>query len=433
MNQIQEAGMPEQRVARDAKSRLTRYQRLALLSAFLGWMFDSMDLNLFTLVLFPSVSELLGTTHPAVVAQTGSLIISIKLLTWGIGGVLFGVAADRLGRSRVMALTILIYAGFTAASAFARTWQELAIAQAIAGFGIGGEWAAGAALVAESWPEKQRARAVQIMQMAFSFGFFAAALDNLLVGPFGWRWVLGVGALPAILTVVIRRFVPEPERWVAANREARASGMTATSTFAAIFKPGLRRKTIVGVVIASAAMIGSWGGLTLLPSWIHQLTAEASAGAAGRWVSYAFMLMMVGATLGYLTLMWMLNALGRRLSYFIFWSGALAVSLVLFLCVHDLRSVVWFMPVYGYFVIGGFGTFAAYLPELFPTRVRATGQGFCWNMARAVTSLGPLAAGVLVGTLGSFPFASAVVSLLFVPGIVAIWFGPETKGMPLAD
>lgn len=412
--------------------RLSRYQWLTLISAFLGWMFDSMDLNLFTLVLVPSVSDLLHSTNAAEVSKIGSLIIAGKLLTWGIGGVLFGVAADRLGRSRVMAWTIFIYAAFTLLSAFARSWPELAFAQAMAGFGIGGEWAAGAALVAETWPERHRARAMQIMQMAFAFGFLAAALDNLLLGGFGWRWVLGMGAAPALVTILIRRFVPEPQRWVKVRESVDAE--PALQTFLGIFEPSLRRKTIVGVVVASAAMLGCWGGLTFLPSWIHELAVAAADGRnTGSTVSYAFILMMIGATLGYLTLIWMLDALGRRMSYFIFSVGSFVVSMVLFLTVHRLDYVLWFMPLYGYFVIGAFGTFAAYLPELFPTRVRATGQGFCWNMARALTSIGPLAGSVVVAKFGSFPAASAAISLLFIVGMVAIWVGPETKGIPLND
>jgi MFS family permease len=430
VTKVSDAGMSTSK-AGTSGFKLSRYQWLTLISAFLGWMFDSMDLNLFTLVLVPSVGGLLHTSDPVAISKFGSLIMSGKLLTWGFGGVLFGVAADRFGRSRVMAWTIFIYAAFTLLSAFAQTWSQLAIAQAFAGFGIGGEWAAGAALVAETWPEKSRARAMQIMQMAFAFGFLAAALDNLLIGPFGWRWVLGMGAVPALATILIRRFVPEPERWIKV-RDA-VDSESALSTFARIFKPDLRRRTIVGVVIASAAMLGSWGGLTFIPSWIHQLAGAAAGKTVGATVSYAFILMMIGATLGYLSLIWMLEAFGRRVSYFIFSVGSFIVSMFLFLAINRLDYLLWFMPVYGYFVIGAFGTFAAYLPELFPTRIRATGQGFCWNMARALTSLGPLAGTVMVAKFGSFPMASAAVSMLFIVGMVVIWFGPETKGIPLGD
>jgi MFS family permease len=410
---------------------LTRTHWVVLASGFLGWLFDSMDLNLFTLVLFPSVAELLGTTNGPAVAQTGALIMAIKLLCWGIGGVVFGVVADRVGRSRTMVITIVIYAGFTGLSAFAQTWWQLAILQALAGFGIGGEWSAGAALIAETWPEKHRARAMQLMQMAFAFGFFVAALDNLLIGPIGgWRWVLALGAVPAVITLGIRQFVPEPERWVRVRAAERIENHTATDTFTAIFKPGLLRLTIVGVLVSSGMMLGCWGGLTLIPSWIVQLSPK---GTGVQMVSYAFMLMMVGAALGYLTLIWTTEAFGRRGSYFAFAVASLISSLYLFLMVHDLEGVMWMMPVYGYFVIGGFGTFAAYLPELFPTRVRATGQGFCWNFARSITAIGPLTGGLLVGALGSLPLAASVTCVFFLVGLVAIWFGPETRGMALRD
>jgi MFS family permease len=418
-----------------APSGITRYQWLALWSGFLGWLFDSMDLNLFTLVLFPSVTDLLHSSHPGEVARTGGYIMAIKLFCWGIGGILFGVVADRVGRARTMVITILIYAAFTGLSGLAQSWEQLGLLQAVAGFGIGGEWAAGAALIAETWREEHRARAMQVMQMAFAFGFFIAALDNVLLGPISWRWVLAAGALPGVVALTIRMAVPEPERWVRMHEESTraARRRNARATFAAVFAPDLRRRTIVGALVASAMMIGCWGGLTLLPSWIQQLV-HASGGRNGvQTVSYAFMLMMVGAVIGYLTLIWLTDAIGRRMSYFVFCAGSLVSSLYLFMVIHDLDSLLWFMPVYGYFTIGGFGTFAAYLPELFPTRVRATGQGFCWNAARSLTAIGPVAAGVLIGAFGSFPAAAASTTVAFLVGLVAIWFGPETQGVPLRD
>jgi MFS family permease len=416
------------------QEQLTRHHWLVLCSAFAGWMFDSMDLNLFTLVLFPSVAELTGLTKVPEIAQIGGYIMAIKLFCWGLGGILFGVVADRWGRARTMILTIMIYAVFTGLSGLAQSWIQLAILQAFAGFGIGGEWAAGAALIAETWPEKQRSRAMQVMQMAFAFGFFAAALDNLVLGPISWRWVLVAGAVPAVLSLLIRRFIPEPERWVAVKANSTGSPLAnAAATFSAIFKPDLRRRTIVGALVASSVMIGCWGGLTLLPSWIQQMV-RASGGTNGVQVtSYAFMIMMVGAALGYATLIWTTEALGRRWSYFIFNIASLASSLYLFWYIKDINSLLWFMLVYGYFVIGGFGTFAVYLPELFPTRVRATGQGFCWNAARSVTAIGPLIAGWLVAEFGSFPAAAGAVAFAYVIGAVTIWLGPETKGVPLAD
>lgn len=422
-------------MASDNTAVATRTKWLALLSGFLGWSFDSMDLNLFTLVLFPSVGELIGSTDPGRIASMGAYIIAIKLLFWGMGGIVFGVVADHIGRTRTMVITIVIYSVFTGLSGFAQSWGQLAFFQAVAGLGIGGEWAAGAALVAEIWPEKHRAKAMQVMQMGFAAGFFLAAIDNVLLGPLSWRYVLMAGALPALVALFIRMFVPESERWKQVRERNRASRPTMFQTFAAVFAPDVRRRTIVGVLISASMMIGSWGGLTMMPSWIQGMVrASGGAPVAGvHAISNAFMLMMAGAILGYLLLVFLSDAIGRRWCYFLFGIGALWSSLWLFLTVDSLSGLMAFMPVYGFFVIGGFGTFAAYLPELFRTQVRATGPGFCWNFARILTAIGPLIAGSLVGILGSPQMAAASTVGFYLVGIVAIWFGPETRGVSLQD
>ncbi len=186
-------------VAESDQTKISRTAWLALASGFLGWMFNSMDINIFTMVLFPSMRELVGSTNPAVIAQAGGLIVGLKLAAWGIGGIMFGVVADRIGRSRTLVITILIYCAFTGLSGLAQSWWQLAILQTIAGIGIGGEWATAGALITETWPERYRARAMQVMQMAWAFGFFSAAVVNLFLGPIGWRWVLAAGAAPAIV------------------------------------------------------------------------------------------------------------------------------------------------------------------------------------------------------------------------------------------
>src|SRR5215471_14090632 len=196
----------------------------ALVSACAAWMFDAMDLQIFTLILFPSVSDLVESVNPGVVAYTGGIIVGWKLVALGLGGIAFGIAADRIGRARTMILTVLIYSVFTGLSGLAQSWWQLLILQACAGIGIGGEWAAGAALVAETWPERTRARALVIMQMSFAIGFFLAALLNLVIGPIGWRYVFAAGAAPALMTLLVQMTVPEPQRWLAARREARSIG-----------------------------------------------------------------------------------------------------------------------------------------------------------------------------------------------------------------
>lgn len=423
-----------------AKMRLATvpwYLWIVLLSAFLGWLFDAMDLNLLTLVLSPSVSSLTHTTDQAVLGRIGGTVAGIKLFAWGLGGVIFGVVTDRIGRARTMWITIIIYAVFTGLSAISTNWIEFMIFQALAGVGIGGEWSAGAALVTETWPESLRAKAMQIMQMAFSFGFFVAAVINLILGPISWRLVFAAGILPVFATLLVRKYVREPERWVNARKllEASDKGMARSSTASLkkIFGKDLRRVTIVGAVVSLAMMIGCWGGLTWIPSWIGQLLGPGQKIHASSYISYAMMLMNAGAVLGYLTLIWLTSAVGRRWAYFIFCAGGLLVSLYLFTQVNSVGGVLAVMPIYGYFCIGGFGTFAAYLPELFPTVVRATGQGFCWNIARLLTGFGPFIGGILIGTFGSITAAAAMISLLFIVGLVAIWFGPETQGRQIQD
>src|SRR5215470_10715523 len=406
----------------------------ALVSACAAWMFDAMDLQIFTLVLFPSVSDLVGSANPGVVAYTGGLIAGWKLVALGLGGIAFGIAADRIGRAKTMIVTVLIYSVFTGLSGLAQSWWQLMILQALAGIGIGGEWAAGAALVAETWPERTRVRALVIMQMCFAAGFFLAAAINLVVGPIGWRYVFAAGAAPALITLFVRFFVREPQRWIAVRDQRLIAGSAdATFTgFLGLFAPGIRRRTMVGLLAAASMMIGAFGSATLLPVWIRGLAAD-DAKVALTATSQCFMLMNVGGVAGYLAVMWLSDAIGRRWSYFLMALGCTAAGLFMFTQITTAADLLWFAPVYGLFVLGGFGTFAVYLPELFPTRNRATGQGFCWNAARIVTAAGPVATGAVVNVLGSAPAAGAAMTAIYLVGLIAIWFGPETRGVPLQD
>jgi len=409
----------------------------AVVSACAAWTFDAMDLQIFTLVLFPSVSELVGSENPGVVAYTGGVIVAWKLAALGLGGVAFGIVADRIGRAKTMMATVLIYSVFTGLSGFAQSLWQLAILQALAGIGIGGEWAAGAALIAESWPERTRARVLVVMQMCFAGGFFLAAIINLVIGPIGWRYVFIAGAAPALITLFVRVFVREPSRWLAVRDQrlsAACSGVadSALATFLSLFSPGTRRRTMVGLLTAASMMVGAFTGATLLPVWVRSLV-DADPRLAVTATSQFFMLVNVGGVAGYLALIWLNDAVGRRWSYFLMGIGCAAVNLFMFTQITTTTGLFQLAPIYGFFVLGGFGTFAVYLPELFPTRNRATGQGFCWNAARILTAAGPAATGAIVNALGSAPAAGAMMTAIYIVGLVAIWFGPETKGVLLQD
>jgi MFS family permease len=411
-----------------APSRLGRKIWLVLLSAFLAWMFDSIALNVFTLVLTPSVGDLLHTTDRGEIAAVGGLIVAIKLFAWGIGGTIFGVLTDRLGRARIMILTIALYCIGTGLSAASQNWVQLAVFQGLAGLGIGGEWSAGAALLAESLPERRRPALMIVMQLAFSVGFFFAALVNLGLGSFGWRWVLLACGIPGLLVIVVRLFVPEPTRWVRTQERTSAMG-----SLSRLFAPDLRRRTWGGFLSAMAMMVGAFAATTFVPSWIAKLSASEGREQIVSYVSYFAMLLNIGAVVGYLSLIWLTQKIGRRPSYFIFCLGSLVTAIVMFTALDSTAGILIISPFAGLFMLGGFGVFAVYLPELFPTQVRATGQGVCFNFARIITGFGTLTTGLLVGTLGSFPMAGLIVSLAFVIGLFSIWIGPETRGWQLSD
>jgi len=394
---------------------------LVLLSAFLGWLFDAADVSILTLALAPSVGDLLHTTDPKTIAPIGGVVVGIKLVAWGLGGIAFGVVADRVGRSRTMVMTILIYSVFTGLSALAQTWQQLAVLQAVAGIGIGGEWAAGAALVAETWPARWRTKALQIMQTAFAVGFFVAAAVYLTLGSAGWRWVFLAGAVPAVFVLILRRSIREPERWLA----VRGRVSSAEITLRRIFRPDLRKRTIVGATLAASMFVAIFGATAWIPAWIPELLAPDQLASVPVYVGVAFLFANAGGILGNLTLLWLTDAVGARRSYFVFCLGALVIALIVFTQVHTYTALLVLMPVYGYFAIGGGGTLAAYLPALFPTINRATGAGFCWNFARLLTGLAPVATGLLVAASGSYPTAAALMTLVYLVGLVVVWFGPD--------
>jgi MFS family permease len=390
-------------------------------------MFDAMDLYLFTMIMVPALHDLLGTSQGHVM-QIGGLIVGAKLLCWGIGGILFGVLADRFGRARVMLATMLLYSVFTAAGAFARDWHQLLLLQMLAGFGIGGEWAAGAALVVETWPEKHRAKAVQVMQAANVVGLIVASALAILLSGAGWRWVLGVGAAPALVSLGLRFITPESARWKQSHEAAVRHAGPAMGSLSEIFAPPLRRRTVVGAFVAAAMMIGSWGVAILLPPLLRDFYPSVGNAEFTRQTGIAFMATNAGAVLGFgltLILVSLVPRVSRRAVYAVFCAGAWIAVVALFSAAKTLVTFHLAMLGYGFFAIGGFGIVALYLTELYPLHVRATGQGFTWNVARLFTALGPLLVSSASATHG-FRALGITIATAFGMGLVAICFGPET-------
>lgn len=247
-----------------SSSGITRYQWLVLFVAWLGWVFDSMDSTIYAIVLQPALRDLLQEKSGSVVPQEaigwyGGIILSIFLIGWAIGGIVFGLLADRFGRTRVLVWTTLLYAICTGLAAVARSWWQLALFRFLTALGIGGEWAAGAALVAEVWPEFKRAKAAGWLQSAWAAGFLLAAVISLLLRHAGWRPIFVVGVGPDIVALVVRIFVKEPDRWVRAKALEQHSRVSSQRKLVELFKPGLLRATLVGSGLAFVAVFGLWG------------------------------------------------------------------------------------------------------------------------------------------------------------------------------
>jgi MFS family permease len=418
---------------------VSRYQWLVLLVAWLGWVFDSMDATIYALVLQPALHDLLagpaagGEPSAESIAWYGGIIFAVFLVGWAVGGMLFGVLADRIGRTRTLVFTILIYAVFTGLAALSTTWWQLALYRFITALGIGGEWAAGAALVAEVWPEDRRARAAGILQSAWAAGFLFAAVINLALARHGWRPMFLVGVAPAVVALFVRLWVREPERWLQASARERQAGAPRTARLAELFRPEYRRATLVGSGLAFVAVAGLWGATNWTPTLVRALPAlrGLDAGRLTRCISYATMALNVGALAGYLAFGPLADRWGRRPVFALMCAGSLAMLPITFLAPHTYLGVLLLLPLLGFFNNGIFSGFPIYLPELYPTRIRATGTGFCFNAGRLLAAGGPFLTGTLVAGLGSFGRAASAVGSIYLIGLVILVFAPETKGRPL--
>jgi len=405
---------------------LTPYQWRVLLCACLGWALDIMDGYLYAIILFPAMSDLLGTTQSSSIGWYGGIVLSIFMIGWALGGLIFGPIADRYGRSKTMALTILIYAGFTGLCAIAGSWQELAFYRFMTGLGIGGEWSAGAALIAESWPAKSRAKAAGIMQASGGVGFFFASLLYLFIGPYGWRWVFALGVLPAIVAFYIRKTLDEPERWVKAK--------STRNPYPELLRtPTLRRDILICTAMAAVATFGYQGAIQWVPSWISAMLQAQGPRAVIPQVSLITSVLNFGGMFGCLALPLIADRLGRKRALFWYFFGAsLSVPTTFFLA-REFSQAVLVSPIMGFFAGGVFTGFAIYFPELFPTAIRATAQGFCYNFARFFSAFAPFATGAIVSAYGSFAPAIAIIGLVYLLGLIVIVFARETNGEPLPE
>jgi SHS family sialic acid transporter-like MFS transporter len=431
---------------------VSRGQWLVLTAALLGWMFDGFEMGIFPLVARPVLVDVLDLSaqdhqakrttaeapRRAVDQQVGpwiGWITAAFLIGAALGGWVFGWLGDRLGRVRAMALSILTYAVFSGLCGLAQDTYQLMLLRFLAALGMGGEWSLGVALVMESWPARTRPTMAGLIGAAANVGFTLTVLlvmglqaAGVSVDAGGWRWVLGACAFPAVLTVLLCAFVPESEKWRQAVREAPRARL------AEIFTPQLCGRTLIGAALSGVALIGTWGSVQWIPPWVKGTTADQMM------TNFAQMASGLGAVVGCLIGAKLGQFAGRRPTYFALCLGSLALCAYLFRWHLGLFPEMDWRFLAAVFLTGAltassYGWLPLYLPELFPTRVRATAQGFAYNFGRVIAAGGAVSTGILMQDIfaGSYAQAGAAISLVYLAGMVLIWLAPETHGQPLPE
>ncbi len=402
----------------------------ALLAAFLGWMFDGMEMGIFPLVARPALKHMQTAaqiTDEGFVQVWMGIVTGAFLIGAAAGGLVFGWLGDRVGRVRAMTWSILCYSLFTGCCYFATQPWHLAALRFVAALGMGGEWALGVALVMEVWPEKHRPWLAGAIGAAANLGYTLIACIGIFfkITEDSWRWVMMVGAAPALLTFVIRIFVPESERWVASTRSSTQSPLREVLT------PPLRRKTLLAIAFASVPLIVTWGIVQWIPLWADQMTG----GKQPTVKAYAQFWQSLGAVCGSMLAPIVGGIAGRRPTYFGLCLLGIAVCSWLFRGFTEFsNSFLGVVFLVGFATAAFYGWLPLYLPELFPTRARATGQGLAFNFGRIRAALGAWQMPALMAFFDkSYPKAGATIVLVYLVGAVLIWFAPETKGKPLPE
>jgi len=402
--------------------------RKALVAASLGWLLDAFDVMLYALILTAVVKDL------GLSLATGGQLASLTLAASAIGGLVFGIVADKLGRTRALSLSILLYSVFTFACGLAQNVWQLAIFRFLLGLGMGGEWASGATLVSETWPEKHRGKALGIMQSCWAIGYGAAAMVVALVLPtYGWRAVFFVGIIPALFTLWIRRNLEEPEMWTRSRKTSAVS--TSTSAKASADKPDSRlpipARVPMGIVVTltlmNAATMFAWWGLNLwVPSYLSLPVAQGGIGLSTTTMSMFIVAMQVGMWLGYVTFGFISDRFGRKPTYVTY----LVVAAALVWAYGSTREPMLLLvlgPFVAFFGTGYFSGFGAVASELFPTTIRATALGVTYNSGRLLSAVAPFVIGTLAQSRG-FGLAFSITALAFIMAAL-LWIGiPETRG-----
>ncbi len=394
----------------------------ALLAASLGWMLDSFDVMLYSLVLASLIVDL----HLS--KQTAGTLGSITLIAAAIGGLAFGVIADRFGRTRALMASVLIYALFTAACGLAQNLAQLAVFRILLGFGMGGEWASGASLVAETWPDEHRGKALALMQSSWAIGYALAALVVALVMPhFGWRAVFFVGILPAFFTLWIRRDVEEPAAWQftrSVPKPHEVAPARREGALAPIFRGKLLPLTAALTLMNACCLFAYWGFNLWVPAYLSLPLNKGGMALPTHSTTAIVVFMQVGMWFGYICFGVLSDIFGRKRTYITYLLSAAALMLA-FGAVHSALGLFCLAPFVAFAATGYFAGFATVTAEIYETRIRSTAQGFTYNTGRIASAVAPFAVGSLADRQG-FGMAFVIAAVAFLIAASLWFFIPET-------
>ena len=443
------AGEPAYRWYRD----MNRYHWFVLAVSSLGWMFDTMAQQLFNLARKPAIRDLLGgNPSDAIVSEQAAYATAIFMVGWALGGVVFGVLGDRVGRVKTMMMTILFYTVFTGLSLLSTSVWDFNVYRFLCGLGVGGQFAVGVALVAEVVPARARPYALGMVQACSAVGNMVAALAGIVLGQMetsgaighSWRYLFLAGAVPAPLALIVFKKLKEPDQWLKARAEKKKMG----SFHELLSEPRWRRNAIVGLLLAFSGVVGLWGigffSYDLFRPVLENtfraqgLTGAALAGKTATWIGWTSMFQNFGAFFGIYAFTWLTERTGRKPAFAISFLAAMGMTAYTFWSLRQISDIFWMIPLMGFAQLSLFGGYAIYLPELFPTRLRSTGTSFCYNCGRLIAAAGPLSLGLLTSRVFSgyaepMRYAGVTMCLVFLVGLAALPFAPETKGKPLPE
>lgn len=426
------------------RERVTAAHWLIVIIASAGWLFDCMDQRIFILARESALRDLLGPAGTAADVKTyGGYATTAMILGWATGGIFFGMMSDKWGRVKTMVLTLLVYSGFTGISGFATGWLDFTVYRFLTGLGVGGMFGAATTLVAESVPGHFRSVALGSLQALSALGNIMGSLISLRVQPGatnvlgdfdGWRALFFVGVLPALLVIPIVLFLREPEAWTRAKAEAAAGRVTRRvgSPIELFRSPRWRHNSLVGLALGLSGMVGLWGIGFFSPELISTALAGAPQTTVDTVRGWGTALQDTGAFLGMLAFTYVASVLSRRLAFGVAFLLGLATTAFVFQSLNSAADAYWMLPMMGFAQMALFAGYSIYFPELFPTRLRGTGVGFCYNTVRYLAAPAPILLGYL-STLMSFRSAAVLMSTIYLVGFIALIWAPETKGQGLPE